>query len=121
MTDQEFNTLLEAAFYEDANDRDGMTPEFLSDIALRVHRDLLETHGLELQTRGSVTDLEIKQIEAMKQALLAYNLLSAQRHAQTAVRKTQAMDPGNDPPWLTSWPASSCPWLDWIKQLPWRG
>ena len=85
MTDDEFNALLEAAFQEALNDPEAYADIDTTEIALQVHRDLSEAYCLDLDVRGNVIDLEIKQIEAMRQALGCYRLLHARDYCVRAL------------------------------------
>ena len=72
MTDDEFDTMLEAAYQEALNDPQADDDIDMTEIALQVHGDLFEAYYLNLDVRGNVTDLEIRRIEAMRQALSCY-------------------------------------------------
>lgn len=86
MTDDEFDTLLEAAYQETLNDPESDADIDMTEIALQVHRDLCEAYYLDLDVRGNVTDLETKRIEAMRQALSCFRLLHAREYCQRAIK-----------------------------------
>jgi hypothetical protein len=79
MTDAEFDVLLEAAYQEAKNDPEVDDVIDMTGIALQVHSDLLQTYHSELHVRGNVTEIEIKRIEAVRQALCCYYLLFARK------------------------------------------
>jgi hypothetical protein len=85
MTDDEFDALLEAAFQEALNDPEAYADIDTTEIALQVHRDLFEAYYLDLEVRGDASDLEIKRIEAMRQALSCYHLLHARDYCVQAL------------------------------------
>ena len=86
MTDDEFDTLVEAAYQEALNDPEADADIDMTEIALQVHGDLFEAYYLDLDVRGDVTDLEIKRIEAMRQALSSYQLLHAREYCERAIK-----------------------------------
>jgi hypothetical protein len=86
MTDDEFYTYLEAAYQEALNDPEAAAYIDVTEIALQVHGDLFEAYYLDLDVRGNVTDLEIKGIEAMRQALSCYRLLHAREYCERAIK-----------------------------------
>jgi hypothetical protein len=95
MTDDEFDTYLEAAYQEALNDPEADADIDVTEIALQVHSDLFEAYYLDLDVRGDVTDLEIKRIEAMRQALSSYQLLHAREYCERAIKlltKTKASE-----------------------------
>jgi hypothetical protein len=86
MTDDEFDTYHEAAYQEALNDPEADADIDVTEIALQVHSDLFEAYYLDLDVRGNVTDLEIKGIEAMRQALSCYRLLHAREYCERAIK-----------------------------------
>jgi hypothetical protein len=86
MTDDEFYTYLEAAYQEALNDPEAAAYIDVTEIALQVHSDLFEAYYLDLDVRGNVTDLEIKGIEVMRQALSCYRLLHAREYCERAIK-----------------------------------
>ena len=86
MTDDEFDTMLEAAYQEALNDPQADDDIDMTEIALQVHGDLFEAYYLNLDVRGNVTDLEIRRIEAMRQALSCYRLLHAREYCERAIK-----------------------------------
>jgi hypothetical protein len=91
VTDDEFDTLLEAAFREALHDPEADDDIDMTDVALGVHGDLLEAFHSELCVRWGVTDLEIKRIAAMRQALCCYSLLNAKKNYESWLRFLSTM------------------------------
>jgi hypothetical protein len=87
MTDDEFDTMLEAAYQEALNDPEADDDIDVSEIALQVYGDLFDAYYLNLDVRGNVTDLEIRRIEAMRQALSCYRLLHAREYCERAIKQ----------------------------------
>jgi hypothetical protein len=54
MTDDEFDTYLEAAYQEALNDPEADADIDVTEIALQVHSDLFEAYYLDLDVRGDV-------------------------------------------------------------------
>jgi hypothetical protein len=54
MTDDEFDTYLEAAYQEALNDPEADADIDVTEIALQVHSDLLGAYYLDLDVRGDV-------------------------------------------------------------------
>jgi hypothetical protein len=85
MTDDEFDTILEAAYQEALNDPEADADIDMTELALQVHGDLLEGYYLDVDVRGDATDLELKLIKAMRQALSCYHLLYARRLCEQGI------------------------------------
>lgn len=60
-------------------------PTLITEIALQVHSDLLEAYYSDLEVRENITALEVKRIEATKQALCCYHLLHARERCEQAL------------------------------------
>jgi hypothetical protein len=94
MTDEEFDAIIESAWQEARNnpdqDTDDMDP---AELALQVHSDLFEARYHELCTRGNVTEAEVKEVMAMKQALMAYAILRAQEGYETVIAVGRCANP----------------------------
>lgn len=93
MDDNEFDVDFESAWREAINDP-GREPDLdPTDIALEVHADRLEARQAYLCTRGSVTEDEIKEVEARRQAYAAYMVLMAVECCERGLTMLSKTDP----------------------------
>ena len=79
MIDDEFDTLFEAAYQEALNDLGTDADIDMTALALQAHSYLFEAYYSDRDVREGVTDLEMKRVEAMRQALSCYQLLHARK------------------------------------------
>ena len=79
MTDDEFDTLLEAAYQETINDPESDADIDMTEIALQVHGDLIEGYYLDLDICEETPPTWSSSRKAIRQALSCYHLLYARR------------------------------------------
>ena len=72
-------------FRKPLNDPEAYADIDTTEIALQVHGDLIEGYYLDLDVRGDATDLELKLIKAIRQALSCYHLLYARRLCEQGI------------------------------------